>query len=269
MAQTFVHCPSCSAPVGEDKINIAADVAQCEACGHLFRVSEALAKTTFSNAHKMNLLMPAGITVTPGLQLDIALRWRKLSRVAFYGVFALAFTFMPGFMLFLMSSSVGEINGPPFFAFALLGLFLMIGLGFTYYVITLLLNTTHLTATSFELILSHRPIQFIGWKPQTFKRSELSQFFVTQYEEGKSNNRPIYAFALNLILQDGKEVTLIKGLRKAEVAFYLEHQLEQYLQMEDRPVAGEFIPGQTLRPQSLKEAITVAKALFDSRKNKV
>ena len=58
-----------------------------------------------------------------------------------------------------------------------------------------------------------------------------------------TNDRPDYAHNLMVVLKNGKEEKIISGIKKAEVAFYLEHQIEKRLGLTDRPMPGEYIPG--------------------------
>lgn len=211
--------------------------------------------STFSNEHKRNLLLPNGVTVTPGLQLDIALAWRKLGNNWIYWILGMAFTAMPLAMITL----VLVLPDLPWFIVPFMGVFLAVGVSFLFAAIARLINTTYITASAHELRVESRPINVLGWKTHAYKRSEVAQFFVTQYEESRTNNRPNYAYALLLLLQNGTEVALVKGLRNAATAFYIEYQLEKYMGIADKPTPGEFVPGQRVGPQSFREVIQLAK----------
>lgn len=253
-----LDCPECRAAIPSEDINIQADIAKCSACNKVFRPSEALAMSTFNNEHKRNLLLPNGVTVTPGLQLDIALAWRKLGSNWIYWVFGISFMSVPLIILFVVLITPGT----PWFIIPFLGIFLTIGASFLFAALARLVNTTYITASAHELRVESSPINVLGWKNKAFKRSEVAQFFVTQYEESRTNNRPNYAYALQLLLQNGTEVELVKGLRNAATAFYIEYQLEKYLSIDDKPVPGEFVPGQRVGPQSFREVIQLAKSFF-------
>lgn len=185
--------------------------------------------------------MPKGIEVVPGLQLDIKLKWRKISRVNSYFFIGMMFTFIPLISSVLMLSTP---EASPFFVILMLGFFLLIGIYFLFKAISYLFNTTYLSATAFELSSEHRPINFLGWKDQQFPRDQVAQLYVERYEESRTNNRPNYAYNLLVFLKNGTTVDLIGGLKDPQVAFYLEHQIEKYLGLKDRPMEGEYIPGQ-------------------------
>lgn len=253
-----LDCPQCRAAIPSEDINISADVAKCAACNMVFRPSEALAMSTFNNEHKRNLLLPNGVTVTPGLQLDIALAWRKLGSNWIYWVFGFAFTGVP----LVIGVVVLITPDTPWFIIPFLGIFLAVGVSFLFAAIARLINTTYITASAHELRVESSPISVLGWKTHAYKRSEVTQFFVTQYEESRTNNRPNYAYALRLLLKNGTEVELVKGLRNAATAFYIEYQLEKYLSIDDKPMPGEFVPGQRVGPQSFREVIQLAKSFL-------
>ena len=236
----LLNCPNCQSPVGGDAINIARNIGHCPECDHVFRISEAMGES-FNNDHKTQIVMPDGIEVVPGLQLDIKLNWRKLSRLGSY--------FFIGFMFGTIPSIVGAAimadEGFNILLFAFLSLFLLVGLYFLFRAFSFLLNTTYITASSFNLQVEHRPISFGGWNNLSLPREDITQLFVERHEESKTNNRPDYVYHLLAVLKGGKQEYLIKGLKKAEVAFYLEHQIEKRLGLQDEPMEGEFIPGRS------------------------
>lgn len=246
----LLNCPHCKLPVPGAEINIQENIAHCNECGKVFRISDAM-KSTFNNEHKINLLLPEGLEVIPGLQLDIKLSWRKISPLKVYFLFGIAFTGMPLFATLMLSTSG---NNPPFLIYCFLAFFCLIGSFFLFKAISLLLNTTYLSATAFELRSEHRPINFLGWKNEKIPRSEIIQLYVERYEVSRSNDRPNYAYNLLVMLKNGEAVKILSNLKKSETAFYLEHQIEKYLQLEDRPMDGEYLPGQR-NPHMLLKAV--------------
>ncbi len=241
----LLNCPNCKSPVGGEAVNVPKNIAQCPECDSVFRISDAL-DMDFDNEHKTRILMPEGIEVVPGLQLDIKLIWRKLSRLSMYyiigGIFA--GTAIPVTLLLW--------NELPLIVLATMSLFLLVGLSFLFRAISNSINTTYITASSFDLQVEHRPINFLGWRDQVIDRENVTQLFVERYEESRTNDRANYAHNLLVVLKDGSEVKLISGLKEAKVAFYLEHQIEKRLGLDDRPMDGEYIPGQSDNRMLLK-----------------
>jgi hypothetical protein len=258
-----LQCPNCQSEIPGEDINIQQNIAQCPKCEQVCRISDALA-TQEDNSHKENIIMPDGISVVPGLQLDILLHLRKISRLGTYYLFGIAFTAMPSLVL-LLGSGDNTNEGLPIFVLAILSLFLFIGLMMLSYAITLTINKTYLTASSFELRIENRPINLGPWKNKAFKRDEIDQLFVERYAESRTNNRPNYAYKLLLVLKDDKHVVLIKGLKKAEYAFYIEHQIEKYLAIEDRRMMGEYVPGQRVLPFQLEQLPKFLQKLVKNR----
>mgnify|MGYP001006948315 CR=1 FL=1 len=236
----LLNCPHCKAPVPAAEINIPDNIAKCTECGQVFRISDAF-EETFDNEHKTRLMLPNGIEVVPGLQLDIKLKWRKISRVKSYFFIGIMFSAIPLVSLVAMLSSPDNV---PFFVSIIIGLFLLVGFYFLFKAISFLLNTTYLSVTAFELRSEHRPINFLGWKNLQFPREQVTQLYVERYEESRTNDRPDYAFNIMVFLKNREIVKLIGGLKSPQVAFYLEHQIEKYLRLEDRLMEGEYVPGQ-------------------------
>ncbi|MEL6836634.1 MAG: hypothetical protein AAFP77_26775 [Bacteroidota bacterium] len=251
----LLNCPNCSSTVGGDEINIARNIAHCSNCDHVFRISDAMGET-FNNDHKTQIVMPEGIQVVPGLQLDIQLTWRKLSRWGLHLFIGLIFGGLPGFMLFFITAVENDV---PFFVYPFLSLFILVGAYMFFRGLSYFLNTTYITASSFEVRVDHRPINFLGWRNLSIPKSEVTQLFVERIVESKTNNRPNYAYNLLAVLENGEQEYLIRGLKKAEVAFYLEHQIEQRLGLEDQPMDGEFIPGQSGRNLMLQSLAQLEK----------
>ena len=233
----LINCPKCKSPVGGDAINIQENIAQCPECKNVFRISDAMDQY-FDNEHKTRILMPDGLEVVPGLQLDIKLIWRKLSRIKMYFLLGGIFTLVAVMCIILLSSEVGLALISLF-----MSLFLFVGLYFLFKAISNTVNTTYISASSFNLQVAHKPINFLGWRDRTYPKDEVVQLFVERFEESRTNDRPDYAHNLMVVLKNGKEEKIIGGIKKAEVAFYLEHQIEKRLGLTDRPMPGEYIPG--------------------------
>lgn len=236
-----LHCPNCKTVLEGAQINVPKNIAHCANCNHVCRISDAMAEENEDNSHKTNIVMPEGISVVPGLQLDIILQLRKISRLSTSYIFAIAFTLMPSLFLFT-SSRTNE--GFPLFALAILSVFLFIGLIMLLNSLVLTFNKTYVTVSSFELRIENSPFNLGPWKNKSFSRNEVDQLFVERYIESTTNNRPNYAYKLLLVLKDGKHIVLIKELKKAAYAFYIEHQIEKYMAIEDRRMDREFVPGQ-------------------------
>ncbi len=251
----LLNCPNCNAAVGGEEINIARNIAHCSKCAHVFRISDAMGET-FSNAHKTQIVMPEGIQLVPGLQLDIQLTWRKLSRWGIYLFIGFLFAGIPATVLAVLTVTEG---GVPFVMYPFFSLFILVGLYFFFRGISNLLNTSYITASSFELSVEHRPISFLGWRNLSISKNDITQLFVTRFVESKTNDRPNYAYNLMAVLENGEQEYLIRNLKRAEVAFYIEHQIEQRLGLEDQPMEGEFIPGQSQRQLMLQSLAQLEK----------
>ena len=47
------------------------------------------------------------------------------------------------------------------------------------------------------------------------------------------------AYQLSVILKDGRKKDLLSNLDSPEIGFYMEHQIENWLDISDQPVRGE------------------------------
>lgn len=238
----LLNCTNCQKPVGGPAINIPENIAHCQSCDHIFRISDAMDED-FNNEHKTNILMPDGIEVVPGIQLDIKLTWRKLSRLWPSYLIGILFTSFPLFVIYLILSDNQADITPVFFV----SIFILIGLSMLVKAILRTINTTYITASSFELQVYHKPLNIFGWNNMNIPREEIVQLYVERHIEssGENDHAKTYEYYLLAMLKNSERKVLISGLKKPEVAFYLEHQIEKRLDLDDRPIAGEFIPGKS------------------------
>ena len=88
------------------------------------------------------------------------------------------------------------------------------------------------------LIIKHSPLPWFGNK--IIDVENLSQLYA------KKNTKTILSaleetsfYDLHAKLNDGRDITLISGLASAEVARFLEQQIESYLGIVDQPIVGE------------------------------
>jgi hypothetical protein len=108
--------------------------------------------------------------------------------------------------------------------------FTLLGLGLTYYVLAGFLNRTVITVNLQWLIITHGPLPWC-----TDKRIEITRINQLYAEDTSSR----FGYRLNAILRDNTKLNLLSGLSSPDIARFVEQSVEEYLHIEDRPVAGE------------------------------
>lgn len=233
MTHSQLHCPSCSAPVLADDINITKMVAKCSQCHTVFSFETEFPATSAPVYAKPEILMPVGIEVLRLLsEVQIEISWRKTS-----GSFFLLFTIIWNAIVLPMAVVMIVTGSLEMLLF--LSLHLTVGLVFLYITLANMLNTTYITVSSRRLVVEHKPLRMPFYPGHDLSSYDIRQLHVVKYEQGKTNGRPVFAFALCLTLKSGLEVKLLKGLKTAEQAQYIEQEIERFLKIADEMVDGE------------------------------
>ncbi len=235
MTQLQLHCPSCSALVHADDINIATMVAKCGQCHTVFSFADQFpAAASVPVYSKPEILMPVGIEVLRMLsELQIEISWRKTSNKFFLFFTALWNAIViPMAVVIIMT---GELKMLLF-----LSIHLSVGLGFLYASLTTLLNTTYISVNSRRLVVEHKPL-WVPFNPgHDVSAFDIKQLYAIKYEQGKSNGRPVFAYSLHLALKNGQDLKLLKGLKTPDQAQYIEQEIERFLKISDEMVEGEY-----------------------------
>lgn len=112
---------------------------------------------------------------------------------------------------------------------------LAVGVGLTYSVLAGFFNRSYLELTRKELAVWHGPLPWGG--AVTLPTADIRQLY-TQLAPGKSSDSSA-SYHLFAITQDGRSHKLFSNLETPDVALFMEQQVERWLRIEDRPVAGE------------------------------
>ncbi len=111
-----------------------------------------------------------------------------------------------------------------------------VGVGITYSTIAGFLNRTRVTVNAGEVTIRHGPLPWIG--NRNVPAGEIRQLFREEtISTGRSGSSATYH--LNAITRENRKLRLIRGIPAADVALYLEQEIEKALGIEDRKVAGE------------------------------
>jgi len=109
---------------------------------------------------------------------------------------------------------------------------------FVYFVSAMRRNHSTISVADKMLTIKHSPLPWFGNK--TISVTNLSQLYA------KENKMTLLStlgettfFDLHAKLKDGRDMVLVKGLASADVAKFLEQQIENYLGIVDQPIQGE------------------------------
>ena len=172
---------------------------------------------------------------TDGLTLDV--RWFG-PQYLFMLVFA---AFWNGFLVVWYSIVLGGLaNGDA--GMAVMGLFpilhVAVGVGIGYSALAGLFNRTRVSVDRKGLSVRHGPLPWPG--NVEVDSAQVDQLFLkSRIVRNKNSSSTVYD--LKVLDKQGRETTLYKGARDDRAARYLEHRIEGWLGLVDRPVAGEHL----------------------------
>jgi DNA-directed RNA polymerase subunit RPC12/RpoP len=216
-------CPSCGAKVRMDAFG---ERAVCEYCG-----SELFVNPEKRHVLRPQIAQPAQVSITKDSQsARLVQRWFSFKFIPL-AFFALAWD---SFLVFWYGMAFA--SGAPWIMIVFPVAHLAIGVGITYYTIAGFINRTILEISGETISVWFEPLPWIGKK--NLKTAELKQLFckekIVRNKNGSSTQYELYA-----VTAANMQVKLLGGLDNSDTALFLEQQLERWLNIEDRPVAGE------------------------------
>lgn len=217
-----IQCPSCSAKILADDVNLGTRLAKCRGCNNVFEFTASPAAA--SPAPVVPAPRPSKFKVREREgELEISWRWFNP------GLIFLAFfcTAWDGFLVFWYTMAFKA--GPPG-AFKLLPILfpiahVAVGVGLTYATLAGFWNRTTVSVTRQRLSIHHGPIPWKG--NRTIPAAELRQLYATLRPGARRNNSP--GFQLLAVTRAGEEIRLLSGLDDETQARFLEQRLESFL----------------------------------------
>jgi hypothetical protein len=119
-----------------------------------------------------------------------------------------------------------------------------VGVGITYSALANLLNRTVLTVTRGTLRVKHSPLP---WYPApTIPTRDLEQLYVERAVSHTKNGTTV-RWILRAVTREHTGLKVLPALDELSQALWLEQEIEDVLGIRDRPVAGEYEPGEGAR----------------------
>ncbi|MAT14672.1 MAG: hypothetical protein CMJ46_05305 [Planctomyces sp.] len=232
-----LSCSKCGAALREQDFNLELGVARCGYCKAWSRIAEPRVnleseqtrlKREVSRPDKYELNEYHGV-------LHITWKWFTWASVflIFFTLFwnGIAFAVFGGFLF-------GAIEeGGWMFLIALFPLIhVSIGLLLAYYTVATLFNRTTIMVSPHHMLIKHGPIPWRGAELDDTK--DIDQLFC-QENIHRNKNSTSHTYDVKARLASGKEVKLLSRLENVQEAVFLEQQIERFLGIEDRRIAGE------------------------------
>jgi hypothetical protein len=238
------NCPRCDAPLDLD-VDATPASTTCRYCGCSLRLVREGSDRDYRLEELLDRREPAVVPRPDSIQVDesaggLLLSWRWFTPALIFLVF-----FCIGWNAFLLvwygaAFGFGGMAPWPFrllmFLFPLVHV--AVGVGLTYFTVAGLFNTTRIAVDRGVLRVSHGPIP---WKlPPELPVDQIDQIYVTQSATNSERGRS-FGYAVNVLDADGGTTPLLKRMTDAGKALYVADRLRRHLDIDRRPVAGEFV----------------------------
>ena len=218
-------------------MNINAMIAKCAACGELFSFAD-LVPSPVAAPVKTAVQMPKGFDIAHQFSdLVITRRWFSASYVGLL-FFCIIWNGILGFMygMFIKGSMRGEV---PLAVLLFPLLHVAVGLYLIYVVLAGFLNRTEIRVNPTSITVRHFPMPWGGNK--TIPSMEIDQLFCEERQVRRKRGYSTY-YDVSVVRKGGNRLKLVSGLESPDHAAFIEQQIEAYMGIADRQVAGEMRP---------------------------
>jgi hypothetical protein len=231
-----IYCRQCGAEIRAEDINLDKMIAKCSQCNAIFSFADMYGE----DSHKKkkvdfsNVPMPNNMSIdNSGSTLVIERKWFSFSHI-FLAIFAVIWN---GMIWTIFVPNFAEAGAAGFGIFPLFLLpFILVGIGVAYVALAGFLNTTTIHVDNMTLTVHHHPLPFIN---KTVPTNDIEQLY-TKQQISRSKNGTTVSYQLHIIKYDGKNQRLLQSLDNPEQAIFIEQEVERFLDIEDRPVRGEY-----------------------------
>ena len=234
------NCPRCNAPLDIEPQQTRLECVYCGCAVEVVRRGRQDVELAERSPAPQDRVVPCPASVHIAEQGGgLVIWWRWFQPVLIFLVFfCLAWN---AFLLVWYGMAVGFGGFAPWPVRLLMFVFplahVAVGVGLSYFTLAGLLNTTRITCDAGMLQVTHGPIP---WKqPQPTLVDDIDQIYVTQTAHNSDNGRS-FGYTLNLLDRDGNKTELVKRLTDSDKALCVADRLRRHLNIEHRPVAGEF-----------------------------
>ncbi len=228
-----LSCPDCGKAVPAENINIAGMVAKCGECDSVFDFSGEIGRTAMPGADRdrPDIPQPGQVRVEKeGMVLKLIQSWFSLKFIPLL-FFCIAWD---SFLVFWYSMTITQ--EAPWIMSVFPIAHVAVGVGLTYYTLAGFLNKSIISVSYSEITVRHQPLPWPG--KIRLRASEVEQFYC-QEEYNRGKNGSYYTYQLSVLMKNGKKIKMLSNLDSPETVLYIERRIEEWLNIQDRPVSGE------------------------------
>lgn len=216
----------------------------CRNCGAAFESSSIKPNYLQCNYCKAVYPLPEGMKgkLTPQIkkprQINVFVKNDKLEiQRKWYSGMTIFLTIFAAFWNMSLFFFFSFFNDASIYGFG--ALHIAAGAFIAYLAATGFLNTTFITIARNKLTVKHRPLWWPG--NQTIDADDIIQYYVKKEVSNRDNNSQVM-FSLMAILKDHTEISVLKNIDNYDHAAFIEKVIEDYSDIVNVEVEGEFKP---------------------------
>jgi hypothetical protein len=226
-------CHVCAVVIPATNINLDRMIAKCDACNAVFNFTKtelaaapvAVATAPVPRSEKIEL-------VDTFDRREISFRWFNIGYI-----FLVFFCVIWNSFLVSWYSLALESKNAPLIMFIFPILHVAVGVGLAYATLAGFLNRTWIRLQDERLIIEHGPLPWRGNK--SLPAATIEQIYADRVVSRNRNGGTSQVHRLHALLKGGQRIQLLWGRLQHDDLLFIEQQLERWLRIKDRPVAGE------------------------------
>jgi predicted RNA-binding Zn-ribbon protein involved in translation (DUF1610 family) len=236
-AMLTLQCPSCG---GKTVFAPGSDRFACPYCGNeqIFRLPTVAAPRYVGDLaierKRLPRPRPREVLVEKSNQ-SLVLSWRWFSMKYIPMVFFCVA--WDAFLCFWYSMAF-KMEGTPWIMVVFPIAHVAVGIGLTYSTLAGFINRTTLRLDKQKFFVQYDPLPWTGEVKVPI--NELNQLYCKE-NRSSTDSGTHYTYQLCALLKDGRKLDLVKNLESPDLAAYLEQEIETWLCITDREVAGEIV----------------------------
>lgn len=241
-----LNCRKCGATIQADQVDRRLAIAVCSHCGTVLDLTKRRAASNWKSFSSQDgFIAPRAIAPLPeGVLVEkdksrtkITLPWSRIKGLLLLILSVILFSLIYLFYTTTDARFSEGVTKASIIAF-------IIASYVAYVTFVNLFNKTIIVLNSEWLRIRHRPLPWFG--NVTLDTQDIEQFYVVE-ENHRAKDGGIYSYTLNAVTRDHRKILILKGLATPDQGLFLEHALEEVLDIRDRAVAGEVAYGQRFR----------------------
>lgn len=247
----LLTCPNCGIIISTKNIDVSMDLAKCQSCTYQASISAALNIKDDANFKTIPRQVNGIDIQETSNNLLLTIHWNALSESWLYWLLGI----VVGIGMSFLFAYLQLTESVPIYLSIFLVLLILSGWWMLYQALLNKINKTIINVSEKGLQVRHVPISLGKYKPTFYEKKQIKQLFLQRERAGEVNDKPIYKYSLNVLLEDNQKKMILDIFKEIEYVHYLENKIEKRLKIKDMYTIKEFIPGVESTDETYRKAL--------------